>query len=126
MKSNMRDNLIYLGVGIGISALVVADFFYADSHGRKMWMPSRYAFSLVTITSLLGYFVVTETRKAKANFTQVLACVLFAIIAHLAIGFGFQQTIASLSGISYSALTVLELFLIVQLSVWVVQRLRSA
>jgi hypothetical protein len=121
-----RDNIIYLAVGLGIAALVVADFFYADSHGRKMWMPSRFAFSLVTTTPLLAYFVITETRKAKATFFQAMACVLFASVVHLAIGFGFQQTVANLSGLSYSAWTVLEIFILVQLLVWVVQHLRSA
>jgi hypothetical protein len=37
MKTEARDNLIYLGVGFGIAVLVVADFFYADSRGQKMW-----------------------------------------------------------------------------------------
>jgi hypothetical protein len=50
MKSGTRDNLIYLGVGLGVAALVVADFFYADSHGQEMWMPSRFALRAVYTT----------------------------------------------------------------------------
>jgi uncharacterized membrane protein len=103
MKPTTRDNLIYLAVGLGIAALVVADFFYADSHGRKMWMPSRYAFRLIYSTALLGYFVVRETRKEKATVVQVVACVLFASVVHLAIGFGCRQVLGQLSGISFSA-----------------------
>ena len=126
MKPKTRDNLIYLAVGLGIAALVVVDFFYADSHGRKMWMPSRFAFDLVTTAALLGYFVIRETRKVKATVVQVVACVLLASVVHLAIGFGFQQTLDQLSGISYSVWAILEIFILVQLLVWVVQHLRSA
>lgn len=78
-------------------------------------MPSRFAFRLVSTTALLGYFVVRETRRVKATVIQALACVLFASVVHLAIGFGFRQVLEQLSGISFSAWVVLELFLLVQL-----------
>ena len=125
MKPRTQDNLIYLAVGLGIAALVVADFFYADSHGQTMWMPSKFAFRLIYTTALLGYFVVRETRKVKATLIQVLACALFASDVHLAIGFGFRQVLGQLSGISFSAWVVLELFLLVQLLTQLVQRLKS-
>jgi hypothetical protein len=125
MKPRTRDNLIYLAVGLGIAALVVADFYYADSHGRKMWMPSRYAFRLVYSTALLGYFIVRETRKVKITVVQVIACVVFASVVHLAIGFGFRQPLEQLSGIGFSACVVLELFLLVQLLVQVITYLKS-
>jgi hypothetical protein len=125
MKPRTRDNLIYLAVGLGIAAFVAADFFYSDSHGRKMWMPPRYAFRLGYTTILLGYFVVIETRKVKATVVQVLACVLFASIVHLAIGFGVRQESEQLSGLSFSAWFVLELFLLVQLLVAVIRHLKS-
>ena len=125
MKPRTRDNLIYLAVGLGIAALVVADFVFADSLGRKMWMPSRYAFRLVTTTALLVYFVVRETRRVKATVVQMLACVLFASVVHLAIGFGFRQALGQLSGISFSAWVVFELFLLVQLLVHVIRHLKS-
>jgi hypothetical protein len=125
MKLTTRDNLIYLAVGLGIAALLVADFFYADSHGRKMWMPSRYSFRLAYKTVLLGYFVARETRKVKATVVQVLACVLFATVVHLTIGFGFRQALGRLSGISFSAWIVLEMFLLVQLLVQVIPYFKS-
>jgi hypothetical protein len=43
MKQKTRDNLIYLAVGLGVVALIVADFVYADSHGQRMWWPSTFA-----------------------------------------------------------------------------------
>jgi CHASE2 domain-containing sensor protein len=126
MKPTTRDNLIYLTVGLGIAALVVADLFYADSHGRTMWMPSRYAFRVVTTTALLAYFVARETRKVKATVFQVIACVLFASVVHLAVGFAFRNAVGQLSGLSFSAWVVLEMFLLVQLLVQVIPHLKSA
>lgn len=125
LKQRTRDNLIYLGVGLTIAALVTIDAFYADSHKREMWIPSKFAFRLVSTTVLLEYFVVRETRKVKATIPQVLACVLFASIVNLAIAFGFRQATSQLPGLSFSAWAVLEMFLLVQLLVWVARHLKS-
>jgi hypothetical protein len=76
-------------------------------------------------TALLAYFVVRETRKVKATIVQVLACALCASLMHLAIGFGFRQAIGQLSGLTFSAWAVLELFLLVQLLVRVIPRLKT-
>jgi hypothetical protein len=125
MKPKTRDNLIYLAVGLGIAALLVADAFYADSHGRKMWMPSRFSFCLAYTAVLLGYFVVRETRRVKAAAVQVVGCVLFAILVHLAIGYGFRQVLEQFSGLSFSACVVLEMFFLVQLSGGIIRHLKS-
>ena len=112
-------------MGLGIAALLVADFFYADSHARKMWMPSRFSFRLVCTALLLGYFVVRETRRVKAAAVQVFGCVLFAILVHLAIGYGFRQVLEQFSGLRFSACVVLEMFFLVQLSVGIIRYLKS-
>jgi hypothetical protein len=125
MHQTTRDNLIYLAVGIGIAALVVADFFYADSHGRAMWMPSNFAIRAVAYIAILGYFVARETRKAKATLFQVTMCVLAAGILHLGIVYAFRETISGRFSIGLWALAVLEFFLIVQLMVYTVHYLRS-
>lgn len=125
MKPRTRDNFIYLAVGIGVATLVVADFFYAESQGRKMWVPSKLAFRLTYTTILLGYFVVKETRRVKVTLVQSLACVLLAGIVHLAIGFSFSHFLEQLSGLSFAAWVVLEVFLLVQLLVLVVRYLNS-
>jgi hypothetical protein len=125
MKQRTRDNLIYLAVGLGIAALVVADAFYADSRGREMWVPSWFAARVVYMTALLAYFVVRETRKVKATVVQVLACVLFASVVNLTLAFSFRHAINQLRGLSFWSLAVLEIFFLVQLSVWVVQHLNS-
>jgi hypothetical protein len=70
MKQKTRDNLIYVTVGLGIVALIVANFFYADSHGQKMWWPSKFASRVVYTTALLAYFVARETRKAKSTLAH--------------------------------------------------------
>lgn len=116
MKPQTRDNLIYLAVGISIAGLVWADFFYAESHGAKVWMPSRFAFRAVTSTALLMYFVVREARKTRASLVQALTCSLFAIFLHMTIVFGFRQIIDQLPGLSFSALAVFEMFFVVQLT----------
>jgi|SRR5579863_6509143 len=125
MKERTRDNLIYLAVGVGIAALVAVDAFYADSHGRKMWMPSEFAFRIVYSTALLAYFVVQQTHKVKATVVQVLACVLFASAVHLAIAFRFREAIGRLPGLGFAGWAVLEMFLLVQLLVRVVRHLKS-
>ena len=126
MKQNVRDNLIYLSVGLVIAGLVTADFFYADSRGRVMWLPSRFAFRAVYSTGLLEYFVVKETRKVLATAVQVLECVLFGSTVHLLIIFGFHQAVGQLSGISFSSLVVLEIFLVLLLTLLVARYLRSS
>jgi hypothetical protein len=117
MKPKTRDNLIYLAVGLSIAALVTADAFYADSRGRKMWWPSRFAFRTVTTPSLLADFVVKEMRREKARLLQTFAALLLAMLLQLGIMFGFRQIIEQLPGMSYSALAVVELFVVWQLSV---------
>ena len=125
MKQTTRDNLIYLAVGLSIAALVAADAFYADSHGRKMWLPSRFAFRGVYTAVLLAYFVTRETLKVKATLTQVLGCVFFASVVHLAIIFTFHQVVVQLPGIPFSALVVFEIFILVQLLLQAVRYLRK-
>jgi hypothetical protein len=72
VKPQLRDNLIYLAVAIGVAGLVWADFFYSDSHGTKMWVPSRFALRAVTSSALLAHFVVSEMRRKKASLLQIL------------------------------------------------------
>ncbi len=125
MKRKTRDNLIYLGVALSIVALIVADFFYADNRGQKMWLPSRLASRGVYTTILLAYFVAREARRLKATLVQVLACTMFAGIIHLAIIFALRQVAEQLSGISFSALVVCEMFLVFGLTMMLVRWLRS-
>jgi len=126
MNKGTRDNLIYLSVAFGIVAIVVADFFYADSQGQRMWWPSRFAARAVSSTILLVYLVVRETRKANASALQVLACVLFASIVQCTTMFAFRQLFSQLSILFYSVLIGVEFLIIVLLSVWVVQHLNSS
>ena len=126
MKPKTRDNLIYLGVGLSIAALVCIDFFYNDSRGQKMWWPSKFAFRTVTTPSLLAYFVVKEMRREKATPLQTFAAVLFATLLQLGIMFSCRQIIDQLPSMSYSALAVLETFVVWQLSVRGVFYLRSS
>ena len=90
-----------------------------------MWVPSSFAFRLVGTTALLGYFVARETRKAKATLVQTITCILLAIVIHLLIAFAFRQAVGQVSGISFSALAGLELFLVVQFLLQVLRYLRS-
>ncbi|HEY6386638.1 MAG TPA: hypothetical protein VIX91_13250 [Candidatus Acidoferrum sp.] len=59
MKQSNRDNLIYLAVGLSIAALTAFDAYYFDSHSRKMWIPSRFAFNAFgSLGVLLELFLV--------------------------------------------------------------------
>jgi hypothetical protein len=108
MNPRTRDNLIYLTVGLSIAALVAADAFYADSHGRKMWVPSRFAFRSVCSTALIWYVVIRVIRQAKQTLPRVLAGVLFATMLHLTIVFASRQIIEQLPGLAFAALFALE------------------
>jgi hypothetical protein len=125
MKEKTRDTLIYLAVGLGIVALIVADLIYAGRHSQKMWWPSRFASRAVYTSALLAYFVARETRKLQATLVQVLGCLLFSGIAHLAIIFALRQTVDQLSGLVFSALAVFEMFLVFELTMVVVRYLMS-
>ena len=117
MKSKIRDNLIYAAVGIGIAARVVADFFYADSHDRKMWLPSNFAFRAITTPILLAYFFLQETLRLRATLFQMFAAVAFATLVELGILFGFRQIVDRLPGIPFTAFAVREMLFVWQLSV---------
>jgi len=125
MKQKTRDNLIYLTVALGIVALIVADLFYADSHGQKIWWPSKFASRAVYTTVLLAYFVGRECRRLKLTLVQMVECVLFAGIAHLSIIFALRRTVDQLSGMLFSALAVFEMFLVFVVAMFVVRYLRS-
>lgn len=109
--------MIYLGVGIAAAGVVVADFLYADIHGSRMWLPSRFAARLASTTGLLVYFVIREIRREHATISQIIGSVLFAILAQLGIMAGFRHAVEELPGIAYSALAVAEMFLVWQVSV---------
>lgn len=112
MKPRTRDNIIYLTVGLSIAALLVADVFYTDSHGRKMWFPSRFAFRLVYTTPLIWYFVLKGIRHAKLTFVRVLAWLLSATLMHLTIMLACRQIIEELPGIAFAALGPWEVYLV--------------
>jgi hypothetical protein len=66
---------------------------------------------------LLTYFVVGEMRRRKTSTMQILAAVGFAALVQLVVFFALRGTINQLSGLSYSALAVVELFFVWQLAV---------
>lgn len=125
MKQGTRDNLIYLAVGLSVAAFLTADFFFAESRGRVMWWPSRFAYRNVVYMGLLGYFVATETRKVKATLLQTATCVLVGSILHVGVVFTFRQTFADRFSINLFGLLLLEFLLIVQLMVQAVRYLGS-
>jgi hypothetical protein len=115
VKPTTRDNLIYLAVALGILALLVVDTFYSLNHHRKIWVPSRFAFSTVTFTGVLAYMVATEVRKAHTTTLQTLVCVLVACVLHAGIVLAFPQIFAKPFSAGLWIFVVLELFLIVPL-----------
>jgi hypothetical protein len=112
MKARTRDNLIYLAAGLGVAALWAAYFFYADSHGRKMWLPSRFASRSIYTTILFWYVIIRTSRQARLSFFQILASVLFATFLHLTIFLSCRQIVDQLPTIAFWPLWVIELYLI--------------
>ena len=125
MKPKNRDNLIYLSVGFGIAALLAVDAFYSDSHGQRMWMPSRFCFRAAGSTGLLAYALAKKMRKAAATLVQVLAATLLASFAHVGIIFEFRQAVGQLPAISFCPLVILEMFFVGVFSERAVLRLTS-
>jgi len=125
MKQTTRDNIIYLAVGLALVGLLAADFFYADSHGRRMWLPSYFAIRTAAYMGVIVYFVVKETRKVKATLAQTIICSLVASILHLGIAFMFRDILNGSFGLILWVLAVLEISLIVWLMVRAVIYLRS-
>ncbi len=126
LTQKTRDNLIYLGIALIIVAMIVADLLYADSHGSKMWWPSRFASRVTYTTILLAYFVGRETRRLKTTLPQMLTCILLASIVHLVIILTFRQAVNQLPSLFFSGLAVLEMFLVFELAMVAVRFLRSA
>ncbi len=120
MRPNTRDNLGLLVWGVFIAALVAADGFFAERHG----LSATFAIRVPAYMALLDYFVIRETRKAKATLIQTAACVAAASVLHLGIVFAFRQIFMDLFGLGLWTLVVLEIFGIVQLMVLTVRYLR--
>lgn len=116
MKQTTRDNLIYLAVGFGIVALVVADFWYADSHGKQMWMPSEFAFTTVMTTWLIPYFVYKYLRKMKTAAPKIIACVLLVAILHVILLVSFRDEVRRMGGAAICSAAILELAMFLVLS----------
>ena len=125
MKPNVRDNLIYLGVGVGIVSLIVADLIYSNIRGHAMWWPSRAAARGVYTAILLSYFVFREAKRLRSTLTQALTCVLLADIVHLALVYVFRHNVDTVSGISFAALGVFEMFLVFNLAMALAHYLRA-
>jgi hypothetical protein len=121
MKQQTRDNLIYLAVGLGLAALLAFDAFYSDSHNRKMWMPSRFAFNVVAFMGVLVYMVVRETRKVRATVAQTVVSAFAACLLHSGFAGVFPRIFSERFDTGLWVFIVLELFLIVCLTVGVIR-----
>ncbi len=120
MRPSTRDNLSLLGWGIFIAALMAADGFLAERYG----LPSRFSFRVPSYMALLDYFVIRETRRAKATLIQIAACVAVASALHLGVVFAFRQTFTDRFGPGLLILVVLEFFGIVQLILHTIRHFR--
>ncbi len=120
MRPSTRDNLSLLLWGALIAILVAADGFFAERHG----IPVRFALRVCGYMALLDYFVIRETRKAKAKLIQIVTCVVLASALHLGIAFAFRQTFTERFGLGLWVVIVLEIFGIVKLMVQSVRYLR--
>jgi predicted Na+-dependent transporter len=115
MRPNTRDQLSLLAWGIGIAALVAADGLFAKKHG----LSANFAIRVPAYMAILDYFVIRETRQAKATSRQVAICVIIASVVHLGTAFAFRQTFSD----HFRLLVPLEIFAIMQLMVWAVRHL---
>jgi hypothetical protein len=120
MRPYTRDQLSLLAWGIFIATLVAADGCFAEKYG----LPARFAFRVPGYMALLDYFVIRETRKAKATSTQAAICAIIASVLHLGTAFAFRQTFSDRFNAALWVLVTLEMFAIVQLMVLAVRHLR--
>jgi hypothetical protein len=120
MRPSTRDNLRLLVWGIFIAALMAADGLLAERYG----LPSRFALRVPGYMALLDYFVIRETRRAKATLIQTAVCVAVASALHLGVAFAFRRTFTDRFGPGLLILVVLEFLGIVQLMLQTVQYFR--
>jgi hypothetical protein len=118
VKPKTRDNLIYLAVGVSIVALLVADIFYADSHGHNFVNISNFEFRAASAMLLVGYFMFRAARTLRANSGELCLSVAAAALLSVLTCFVFRQSVEELPGLLYSSLTALEILLIVELVKW--------
>jgi hypothetical protein len=118
MKPKTRDNLIYLAVGVSIVALLVADVFYADSHGHNFVNITNFEFRSASAMLLVGYFMFRAARTLRANSGELCLSVTAAGLLSLLTYFVFRQSVEQLPGLSYSGLAALEILLVVELVKW--------
>jgi len=121
MKQQTRNNLIYLAVGLSLAALLAFDAFYSDSHNRKMWIPSRFAFNAVASMGVLVDMVVRGTRKLRATVGQTVVCVVAACLLHSGFAGVLPRIFSERFGSGLWVLIVLEIFLIVRLMAVVIR-----
>ena len=120
MRPSTRDQLSLLGWGVCIATLVAADGFFAKTHG----LSSTFAIRVPGYMAILDYFVIRETRKAKATSIQAAICVIIASVLHLGTAFAFRRTFSVRFSAGLWILITLEIFAIVQLMVLAVRHLR--
>jgi hypothetical protein len=118
MRLKTRDNLIYLTVGICIAALVIAQVFYADTHGHNFVNISNFEFRVASALLFVGYFMFRAARTLRANSSELCLSVTAACLLIVLAGFVFRQSVEQLPGLLYSGLAALETVLIIELVKW--------
>lgn len=125
MRQTIRDNIIYLAVALVIVTLVAGDFFYAESHGHRMWTPSWFAARAAYTTALLAYFVVRQTIKTKVRFAYLMVSVLVVSIVHIGLAFTFRHFLAHLSTAVFAPLAIAEMLILVVLATHLARHLKA-
>jgi hypothetical protein len=116
MKPKTRDTLIYLAVGVSITALLVGQEFYARSHGKPPWRLTKFASRAATTPLFIGYFVAQEARRRLlATVAEIVPCVLAGTLLSLAVTFGFREAVGNLPTLPYIGFASLQGLLIVEL-----------
>jgi hypothetical protein len=85
MNDKTRDNLLYLGIAIGIVAIAAFPIFYAVSQGKDIPVFPLKSVWLVFSTVVLTAFLVQNLIKRRLKFWRALLLALSVAIMHVVI-----------------------------------------
>jgi drug/metabolite transporter (DMT)-like permease len=88
MNKETKDNLLYLSIGLGVAALILAPLLLAIIQNREIPdFPLKPVF-LVGSTLILVAYVIQDCVRRQVTLRQVLPILLCVVLFHL-VAFGF-------------------------------------
>jgi hypothetical protein len=85
MNNKTRDNLLYLGIALGVAAVILGPLVYAISRGRDIpHFPVKPAWLVISTVVLVAY-VIQNLRRRRFGIRRALPLLLVVALAHVVI-----------------------------------------